>query len=81
MENMKKAKVQAEAIWNEEKECWGVSLTVVDFFGKDSCAVTEGKYKVYADEESAILCALLTLYGMDTPNDEEVVTIDEQVYR
>ena len=80
MENTAKAKVQAEAIWNEEKECWKVSLTMVDF-DDGSCVVTEGKYKVYAEEENAILCALLKLYGMDTPNDEEVITIDEQVYQ
>lgn len=79
MKNTDKAKIQAEAIWNEEKKCWKVSLTVVDF-DEGSCVVTEGRYKVYANEENAILCALLTLYGMDTPNDEEVITIDETVY-
>lgn len=77
----KKMTMQAEATWSEEKECWEVSLAAIDFFDNDTCCVSSTKYEIDdCDNEDVFACAISELYGLDTPNGEEVRVIEEKTF-
>ena len=79
MATTKKMTTHMEAIWNEEKECWEVSLFYSDLSTEDEMACFTGKYEIETCDEEVFISALSTLMGFDVP-DEDVKTIEEKRY-